>query len=521
MRNHFLSVAAIIFIAGIFLTSRMVFASLGSAFFPIAIAGSVVLLAIFRKKDAVFLALLCLTIFFLGGFRYYSYNRIDKANIKYFITGNPVTVQGVIASDPEKSRSGKKVSFILNTQDVRMGKSAHEATGFLQVNSYNLEASELRYGDKVALEGVLNEPSSYSYKRSGFNYVEYLADRRVYAVLSVRKSSQVNKVGEEKGWAGIFPRTLYAVRNKIGNHIENHFEPPHDSLISAILLGKRSGIPRNITDSFSKTGTLHILAISGLHVGIIYFVLLFVLRLMKVPANASCIFSIAFLVCFAVLTGARASIVRATAMFSILALAGVFRRKVTIYNVIGLSCMAILLVRPNQVFNAGFILSYAAIISIIAISPVLFKVFRVNTALREKDLFKKKARFWLLRPFLVSLSVFLGLWPLIARYFAIICPIVVIANLLIIPLLILSMVSGILFITVGYLAGSIAVIFSGGTWLFLSILINTAKFLQNIPFGHFVVGPVGALTIISYYFILILILIALNTRAGQFWLDRA
>jgi len=512
MRNNFLFVFAVIFTSGIILTAHSLFANLGAIFLPASIFILLILSIIFRKKDIVFLSLLFAAIFLLGAFRYYTYNKIDRNNVKNYITGSPALVHGLVASDPEGSKTGNKIGFTLRARSIKIGRTTHEVNGFILVNSYNMEANGFRYGDIVVLQGIVNKPYSFGYKKTAVNYTEYLADKRIYAVLSIRKSFRVEKLGEDKGFFARFPRNIYRVRHRLEQHIEHYFSPPFDSVLSAILLGKRRGIPDAITDSFSKTGTLHILAISGLHVGIIYFLLMIILKLFRIPPMLSIILSIAFLACFAVLTGARASIIRATAMFSILGLSGIFRRKMAIYDVIGLSCVAILLVNPNQVFNMGFILSYVAILSLVAISPILFRAFHVKVALRNSDPLSKKARYWVIRPFLVSLAAYAGLMPLIAGYFGLVCPIVVVANLFIIPLLTLTMASGLLFITLGLLAKSMAVIFSAGTWLFLTFLINTVKVMKNVPFGHFEVNPPGANVIIFYYIILILLIMRLTNR---------
>jgi competence protein ComEC len=232
---------------------------------------------------------------------------------------------------------------------------------------------------------------------------------------------------------------------------------------------------------------LHILAISGLHVGIIYFALKVILKILRVGRNLSVILTVIFLMGFAIMTGARPSILRAATMFSILAFTGIRGRKTGIFNLIGLSCLIILLANPNQVFNTGFILSYAAVLSIVTIPPLLSRAFPAGT------------KHFLLKSLLVSLAANIGLMPLIAYYFGLVSPIAVIANLIVVPLLIVIMGSGLLFMTLGLLSGFLGLLFSGSVWIWLVALVNSVRVLREAPFAYFEVRPPHIWMIALYY----------------------
>ncbi|MEE9500275.1 MAG: ComEC/Rec2 family competence protein, partial [Candidatus Omnitrophota bacterium] len=402
------------------------------------------------KKDFLFIVFLFLLVFLLAVLRYNSFNRIQRYNIKNYIFYSPdeILVKGEVKSDISTGKK-KIASFTLEANSIKQDDRWERADGLALVNMYGTKKPAFKYGDIVVLEGRLRRPFSYG-KKSNFDYRKYLANKRIYSILNVKKGQSLRKIGEDKKIATSLRRIIYSLRSRLTSHIETYLTPPYSSILTAILLGKREKIPPALNSLFAKTGTLHILAISGLHVGIIYFALRVILKIFRIQRNLSIILSVLFLVSFTILTGARPSILRATTMFSILAFGEILRRKISIFNLIGLSSFIILMVNPNQVFDIGFILSYTAVLSIICISPIFYEIFHVGNKLNFK--------YYLLTSVSVSLAVWLGLLPLIAYYFGLISPVVVAANLVVVPLLFMIMGSGILFISLGFLSRFLAAV---------------------------------------------------------------
>lgn len=505
MKRHYILFIGIAFICGVFLAAFALFASL-----PHTLLGAVslilfLLLALSSKRDFLFTAFLFLLIFFLGVLRYNAFNIIQRDNIKNytFRSRGKVLVQGKVASDPEEDgstsspSSGKKRTFILETRAIRQSGHWLPASGFALVNLYGREEFAFRYGDIVVLEGTLRRP--FSYKRdANFDYREYLANKRIYSILNVKKGSFAKKLGEDEKIRAQITRGIYSIRAGLESHIEAYLEAPQSSVLEAILLGKRRKITPALTDLFAKTGTLHILAISGLHVGIIYFALRVILRIFRVRKKLSIILSVLFLICYAVLTGARPSILRATTMFSILGFGEILKRKISVFNLIGLSCLIVLMVNPNQIFDVGFIFSYAAVLSIICVTPLFYRVFSVGNIGKQG-----RVRFYVLRSLSVSLAAWVGILPLIAYYFGLISPVVVIANLIVIPLTFMIMGSGILFVSLGFLSKFLAAAFSESAWFFISMLIQSVKFLKDIPLSYFEINSPPLICIILYYIVLL------------------
>ncbi len=509
MKSYYILLISVIFICALILTSLGVFRYISALFLAILIIFVFGLLILSTKRDFLFTAFLLLLVFLLGVARYNIFNTIDKNNIKNYIyfTKEPVLVQGKVVSDPSRSRNGKKETFILEANSVRLAGNFRKANGLALVNLYGRNTPVYQYGDIVVIEGTLRTPFSYR-GQPGFDYRKYLANKRIYSTLNVKKNFLSKKIGEDKKNITRIIRNIYSLRAKLALHIVTSLDYPERSVLTAMLLGKRQKIPSALKDLFAKTGTLHILAISGLHVGIIYFALRAILKIFKMPKNVSIILSILFLVGFTILTGARASILRATTIFSNLAFGEMLKRKTSIFNLIGLSSLMILAVDPNQVFDVGFILSYTAVLSIVCISPFLYGIFPAEKALVS---LWRKIGYYLSRSVTVSLAVWLGLLPLIAYYFGLISPVVVIANLVVIPLLFVIMGSGILLVSLGFLTKFLTAVFAQSTWFFLFVLIKAIKFLKDIPLAYFEIKPLPLYVILIYYLVL---LIALKCLRG-------
>jgi len=509
IKSFYFLIASIIFIFGIILASLGVFKGIPSYAFMFLIATFLLFLIFFINNDNLFVGLALVVIFLISIVRYNIFNEIKANNIKNF-TSYPsakVLVHGKIVSDPVKKTKTKNIeSFTLKASSLKTNNSWQKISGFSLVNIYNDKNIRYQYGDTIVLEAYLKKPFTFN-KKSKFDYKKYLADKRIHSILSVNKGLFSKKLGENKKISTKIIRKIYHIRSKLEAHINHYLRYPYNSILDAILLGKRENIPKHIKSAFANTGTLHILAISGLHIGIIYFVLRIILRIFRVQNNLAVGLAILFLICFTVLSGARPSIVRASTMFSILALGDIFKRKISILNLIGLSCFIILVANPNQLFDVGFIFSYMAILSIVVVSPRLYRAFHADEPLRRGDSISKKIKYYSLKSISVSLAAWLGLLPLIAYFFGVISPIVVVANLIVIPLLFMVMGSGIVLISLGIFLKFLAPIFAESTWFFTFSIIKCINFLEKIPFSYFKVKSFGMHFVLIYYALMCIILL--------------
>ena len=172
-------------------------------------------------------------------------------------------------------------------------------------------------------------------------------------------------------------------------HLSKHIQAIRErSIIQALVLGIKDTLDANIQQSYAATGTMHVLAVSGLHVGILYTLLrflFFIRRKSYKPTNLlTTLLTISLLWLYAGITGLSPSICRATIMLSLVAIAQAFKKKSQIYNALAASAFLILAWNPSWLFSISFQLSYGAVIGIIYLQPRLYQLFTIkNPILRQ------------------------------------------------------------------------------------------------------------------------------------------
>lgn len=493
-RKHYYLWTAVVYILGI-LSSVTISAILKPSHYIILIT-LIILVLLLSLSRRIFIILIFILVFLLGGFRYTTYNRLPEHHIKNYthIGSKDVLIRGEIIGDIESTKRGNK--FIIDSQSALIEGEVYAVSGKCLVMYFDKNFPYF-YGDVIEIKGKLASPPDY---RTGIGYRKYLAYKKIYSVLYVRDADCIRKVGESRTLFKRFLKRLFSTRYRIRGYIQRYlsfdthgkeFFNTYSSLALAILIGDRSGLSSSLKSIFANTGTMHILAISGLHIGLIYFIIRIILKIFRVNRNISIVMVCLFLFCYSILTGARAPIVRASLMFGIFGLGQVAGRKISPFNLIGLSGLIILIISPNQLFDIGFILSYIAVFSILLLYPMIYRAGMRYRRWNIFLIFKKSIA--------VSLSAWIGLLPVIAYNFGLITPIAVIANLVAVPLLFLIIFCSFIFIVCGMFSEVLAGVFSQSLWFLLHILIYSMQYLEQVPFSHFKVSEFSFFWVIFYY----------------------
>ncbi|TDT43804.1 competence protein ComEC [Maribacter spongiicola] len=275
-----------------------------------------------------------------------------------------------------------------------------------------------------------------------FNYKKYLENLGVYHSMRIKHDGLVKIKSSQT--------TLLGIAASARNHIikkldQENFGADELSVIQALLLGQRSDISEETYTNYQKAGAVHILAVSGLHIGILLLVIQFLLSPLKNIPNGRTlilILSVLSLWTFAFIAGLSASIIRATTMFTFVAYALSLNRPSNTFNILALSILFILLfINPNLLFQVGFQMSYAAVFAILWIFPLLKQLwFPKNKVVRY---------FWQL--LCVSIAAQLGVLPISLYYFHQFPGLFFISNLVIVPALGLILGMGILVIALSLL----------------------------------------------------------------------
>ena len=155
-----------------------------------------------------------------------------------------------------------------------------------------------------------------------------------------------------------------------------NLEHDEKAIASALLLGYRGMLSDETSTSFANAGAMHVLAVSGLHVGILYMVVAFFLRLDRKKAHRNnwkkVMITLIIIWSYALLTSLSPSVTRAAVMFSFMAIGGLLKRRTSSLQAIIASALFLLLIKPNYLFEVGFQLSYAAVFGIIQLQPRIY-----------------------------------------------------------------------------------------------------------------------------------------------------
>ncbi|GAA4815188.1 ComEC/Rec2 family competence protein [Litoribaculum gwangyangense] len=274
-----------------------------------------------------------------------------------------------------------------------------------------------------------------------FDYKKYLEKKYIYHQLFIPNSSLLKVSSKSHTLFGIADNIRVFINKKLKTH---DFKPDELAIINALLLGQRQDISEEVFTSYTNAGAIHILAVSGLHVGIILIILSFVFKPMERFKHGKLIKTImlvSILWSFALIAGLSASVTRAVTMFSIVAIAINLKRPTNIYNTLAISMFIILLFKPLFLFDVGFQLSYLAVFAIVAIDPHLYKLW--------------KPKYWLIdklwHTFTITVSAQFGIIPLSLYYFHQFPGLFFISNLVIIPFLGIILGFGILVILLAVL----------------------------------------------------------------------
>ena len=274
-----------------------------------------------------------------------------------------------------------------------------------------------------------------------FDYNTYLQQRQVYHQTYLEPSELFQLDSEKTSIYGYADEFRSNVNRTL---IASGFEKESLSIINALLLGQRQDIDATIYNNYVNAGTIHILAVSGLHVGIILLILQFVLKPLVYIKNGRTIqivITVIALWSFAIVAGLSPSVTRAVTMFSVIAIAMHLKRPTNIYNTLTISAFIILLFKPIYVFDVGFQMSYLAVLAIVSFQPIFYRLW--------------KPKFWaidkLWQIFTVTLAAQIGVVPISLYYFHQFPGLFFISNLVIIPFLGLILGTGILVIALALL----------------------------------------------------------------------
>lgn len=348
-----------------------------------------------------------------GEFDQRSLNRIELAEVRAFKAS-------VLDHPTHKARSYQLKLFVY---ELIAKNKVIPVRGLVQAYADTSKVKSIVVGDILLINGT-PEPLSFARNPHVFDYQQYLEFQNIYHQNFIGKNFEV--IGHINGhwWRG----KILTLRQKAAQYFDTHLSDLESIQVAkALVLGQREALDDRIVSSYASSGAIHVLAVSGLHIGLIYMILMtFLSRItlsLKYRKWVITLICIATLFVYALLTGLSPSVFRAFVMFSFFALAKPIKRKTNTYNVLSASALVLLLVDPYFLMSVGFQLSYLAVIGIIYIQPKLYGLFHFKWILVDK--------LWALT--CVSIAAQLATAPLSMLYFHQFPTYFLVANLFIIP----------------------------------------------------------------------------------------
>ena len=402
-----------------------------------------------------------------------------------------VTAVGCVITEPKIS-SGGFATFLLKLKSIELEGKTESTRAVWQIRW----KSAPEFGDELKLFGTA-EPIAPPRNPGEFDMRAYLARHDVRRILFIRYPEDGTLI--RHGGGNPVLRVAQASRTWMQNALCRGLNnsPEVKSFISGIVLGIRHDTPEDIEEPFQQTGTIHLFAVAGLHVGIVAALLWVLAAIARLPRKRAAVFIIPSLFFYAAVTGLHIPALRAAVMASILVGSYFFERRVFLPNSLAAAAFFILCWNTNELFSTGFQLSFAVVGVIVLFADPLFRIFQRGAApdpFLPQSLVRGPRRWmhssyeWLCGGAVVSLAAWVGSLPLILWYFHLVTPISFLANLVVVPIAFFVLAVALLSLIATPLLPWVAIVFNNANWALATLVIGIVHLFAQIPGGHFYVG---------------------------------
>src|SRR6266566_4580060 len=401
-----------------------------------------------------------------------------------------VTAVGCLITEPKIAPSGF-ATFLLKLKSIELEGKNESTDAVWQVRWKGAP----EFGDELKLFGTA-EPIAPPRNPGEFDMRAYLARHDIRRMLFVRYAEDGTLIRHGSGnpvlRAAQTSRTW--MQNALCRGLEN--APEVKSFITGIVLGIRHDTPEDIEEPFQQTGTIHLFAVAGLHVGIVAALLWVLAAIARLSRKRAAAFIIPSLFFYAAVTGLHIPALRAAVMASILVGSYFFERRVFLPNSLAAAAFFILCWNTNELFSTGFQLSFAVVGAIVLFADPFFRHFQRTAApdpFLPQSLVRGPRRWmhssyeWLCGGASVSLAAWIGSLPLILWYFHLVTPISLLANLVVVPIAFFVLAVALLSLVTTPLLPWVALVFNNANWALATFVIGVVHLFAQIPGGHFYV----------------------------------
>jgi competence protein ComEC len=321
----------------------------------------------------------------------------------------------------------------------------------IQVTAYGV-LPPLTEGQRIAAPLRLHPATGFR-NPGTYDYAAHLAREGIYVVATTRAESVTPLDDPAPPWSVRVKRESVAA-------IGRALPPASAALLAGLLLGDRTELPRDIDDAFRRAGVYHVLAVSGFNVAILAASVWALCRLLRIPHRPSAVTAIVVVIGFALVVGPEPSVLRAVVMAVLVLVASILERNASVTNSLALAALAILAVRPSDLFDPGFQLSFAATLGIV-VAPV--------------------PRGAIVGALGASAAAQLAVLPITLTHFNQLSTIGVVANLGVVPLAGVATVVGLVAVGLSFVSETIAAVAFDAVWPLLLALRGVVALAAKVP----------------------------------------
>jgi len=390
---------------------------------------------------------------------------INKSNLLFY-NNRFVYLEGYISEEVVVKNNQQQL--IIDVNKIKI--TSLENSKLEEVNGTVLASiflyPEYKYGDKLIMQCDLVKPMEDT--ESSKNYAKYLQKQGIWSVCLNARILQSNN-----GKGNYFYYYILMFKNYLAGQINKLLPEPQSSFLGGLLYGAKSSLPTDLVQAFNRTGTTHIIAISGYNITILAAALAALLKGLRIPRKKTFWIVVSGIVFFVIMTGASASVVRAGIMGLIVLYAKQIGRLSQVGRIIIFTAFLMLLFKPRILFfDVGFQLSFAATLGLIYISPIL-----------EKYFVKFPSRFGIKESLLSTMAAIIATTPLILFSFGRFSTVAPLVNILILPTIPYTMALGFFAVIASIIFMPLGQIVAYVTWLPLTYIIKIVEWFESFSYA--------------------------------------
>ena len=380
-------------------------------------------------------------------------------------------------------------------------------------------------GDRIQLLGLLQTPDP-PHNPGDFNYRDFLRARGIDRVLRCESPDTIHLIDRPQGIGARISRLRDGVRRECDQLIFEHLSPRLQPVAASLLIGDRSDLKEETETAFIRSGTMHILAISGLHIGVLAAFMMLLCRAIRLRNMTTALLVLGVIYGYAAIAESRPPVMRAVVLSTLVVVGRAYGRKSDGMQALAVSALILLLINPADLFDVGAQLSFVAVAVIFVVTHWVAE--RTQESPTDRLLAGERPSFvraltwtgrWLLAAYTISTAVWLVTVPITMRTFHLVSPAGLVVNAILTPISTLVLCAGYTFLGVGLLCPAIA------PWIVIPFRESLGWFLDAVEWSSTLPGgagesPIPAFAWMCGFYVLLVVGQLLVSPATRRWVWR-